>query len=35
MIHWGWAVIALFGGVLLGLFVAAMIEAGRDDDREE
>ena len=34
MIHWMWAVAALAVGAIIGLFLAAMIEAGRDDEEE-
>lgn len=34
MIHWMWAVAALAVGAIIGLFLAAMIEAGREDEWE-
>ena len=34
MIHWMWAVGALAVGAIIGLFLAAMIEAGRDEEED-
>lgn len=35
MISYIWAILALVVGMLMGLFFAALLEAGREDDREE
>ena len=35
MIHWLWAVAALAAGAIIGLFLAAIIEAGRDEEYDE
>ena len=35
MISWFWAVLSLLVGILLGLFLAALLEAGEDDEITE
>ena len=32
MVSWLWVVAALFGGMIIGIFLAAMLEAGSDDN---
>lgn len=29
MIHWTWLLLAFFGGVVFGIFMVALLEAGR------
>lgn len=32
MVSWLWVVAALCGGMIIGIFLAAMLEAGSDDN---
>ena len=34
MVHWGWVVIALFAGVMIGMFIFAFLEVSREDRKE-
>jgi uncharacterized membrane protein YesL len=35
VIHWAWLVFAFFGGVIFGMFVIALAEVSRDEEREQ
>ena len=32
MVNIIWVAVAMFGGMILGIFMAALLEAGKDDD---
>ena len=35
MVHWGWIVIALFAGVVFGMFVIALAEVSREEEQKQ
>ena len=35
MIHWCWAIFALFAGVVFGMFLFAFLEVSREMEREQ
>ena len=35
MVHWGWLIMALGAGVVIGIFVIAVAEVAREEAEEE
>lgn len=35
MVSWGWIVIALFAGVIFGMFLIAFLEVSREEDQKD